>query len=343
MKKLMMISAVFAVVFAQAFISCKKHSSENSSKSRESFELFHYDENGEIIMNTNGYTEWAGCRRSSYGFNHTKPSVQDMTSYVQTMESFYNKSKDKKATGALVWIVGEVSGSKAYSCKLNFPKPDGKDIPSDILFAKEDINEEYLTAFDKAGFDVWLQVEPGFVDIEKLATIVMTKYRNHKCVKGFGIDTEWYKNTTDGNDGTALDDETAQKVDAAVKKVNPSYSVFVKHWDTAFLPPTYRGVNNDMIFVTDSQFFESLEEMKSHYSEWADYYAPNPVFFQIGYYGKENWKSEDLGLDEKIWKSFDRPLKNFGTEILKCLSDNGQKRGIIWVDFTFQDALNLSK
>ena len=98
-----------------------------------------------------------------------------------------------------------------------------------------------------------------------------------------------------------------------------------------------------MIFVTDSQYFESLEEMKEHYSGWANHYAPNPVFFQIGYYAREGAYDEEPGSDEKIWKSFDKPLKNFGTEILKSLPENGQKRGIIWVDFSFLDAYDLSR
>ena len=265
--------------------------------------------------------EWAGCRRSSYGFRPYKPSVKDFTEYVDTMSSFFKKNETENATGTLIWIVGEVSGKNSISCRLNFPKPSGVTIPRWLGFSKEDFNEEYLTAFDKAGYDVWLQVESGYVDIEQLATIVMTQYRHHPCVKGFGIDVEWYKNTTDGEDGTPLDDETAEKIDRAVKKINPAYSVFVKHWDQDFLPPEYRGVNNDMIFVTDSQYFSSLKEMSEYYTSWAEYYAPNPVFFQIGYEGKKNnWKDPDeIGSDERLWRTFEKPLQGLGQFILDGL------------------------
>ncbi len=296
------------------------------------------------------FAEWAGCRRSSYGFRPYKPSVKDFTDYVDTMSSFFKKNETENATGALIWIVGEVSSKNSISCRLNFPKPSGMTIPRWLGFSKEDFNEEYLTAFDKAGYDVWLQVEPGYVDIEQLAVIVMTQYKHHPCVKGFGIDVEWYQNTTDGEDGTPLNDETAEKVDRAIKKINPAYSVFVKHWDQDFLPPEYRGVNNDMIFVTDSQYFYSFKEMTEHYTGWAEYYAPNPVFFQIGYEGeKKNRKDpNEIGSDEKLWRTFDKPLQGLGQFILDGLSQSTveevkiQKKGIIWVDFTLLKAYNMS-
>ena len=153
-----------------------------------------------------------------------------------------------------------------------------------------------------------------------------------------------YQNIKDGQRGTALSDETAQAVDEAVKKINPEYSVFVKHWIKSFMPPTYRGQEytengeiknkNDMIFVTDSQGFHGdKSNMRNYYKGWADEYYPNPVFFQIAY---EN--------DEDIWKSYSNPLKEFGQYILNGLSNkNDQKRGIIWVDFTLKEAWELSQ
>ena len=315
-----------------------------------------------------GYAEWAGVRRSNYGeFGGDNPkSPKKMTEYVNKMSSFYNKNESEKSTGALVWIVGEVSAAGygetdkvnkppkyrnrgankiweqmiesntvpdgKYCCRLNFPFPENSDVPPGLTDDDEDFNESYLTAFDIAGFDVWLQVEAGYADIVKVAKIVMTKYKNHKCVKGFGVDVEWYRNVEDGKPGQMLTDEVAQNVDAAVKSVNPSYSVFVKHWETGYLPPSYRGVNNDMIFVTDSQDFGgNRSALTKHYRDWANYYEPNPVFFQIAY--------ED---DEDIWNSFDNPLADYGEYILTHIEDSSQKRGIIWVDFTFNEAYSKS-
>lgn len=294
---------------------------------------------GEPDFNVSSYAEWAGCRSSIYGMDKF-PNAVSWTRYAGTMASFYKKTATEYSTGTLVWLVGTVTDNKTKSCYLNFPKPKGVSIPSGIEFGDEDENEWYLNAFDEAGYSVWLQVESGFVDIEKLAAVVMTKYKHHPCVKGFGIDVEWYQNITDGKPGTKLTDEIAEKVDKAVKKINGNYSVFVKHWRKDFLPENYRGVKNDMIFVTDSQGFDDKEDMTDYYTSWAEYYEPNPVFFQIGYYARpdDQEEVEGSGSDEKIWKSFNKPLQEFGQFILDGLENNGQKRGIIWVDFTLKDA-----
>ena len=296
--------------------------------------------------NVNGWTEWAGVRCSPYGWRvngeRKYPDESTLKTYINKMMSLYNKDENTNARGALVLIVGTSSESDDYSCSLGFPNTDpdtGKRIATftsgkyNASFNKDDRYESYLTELDKAGnIDVWLQVESGYADIVKLAKVVMTRYKKHSCVKGFGIDVEWYQNVEDGEPGVPLTDSVAKSVDEAVKAINPEYSVFVKHWETGYLPPKYRGKNKDMVFVTDSQGFTSLTEATTHYDRWANHYDPNPVFFQIAY-----------NADSSLWKSFENPLKGYGTYILQNLAESDQKRGIIWVDFTFIDAYNLSK
>ena len=309
--------------------------------------------------NVNGWTEWAGVRCSPYGWRNPQtskreyPSESTLKSYVNTMQSFYNKDEETGARGAVVLIVGTVSGDDDYSCSLGFPNryPRNPSLTQDedtlynkriesfskgktgAAFNDEDRYDSYLAELDKASnIDVWLQVESGYTDIVKLAKVVMNRYQYHSCVKGFGIDVEWYQNTEDGEPGVPLTDSVAKSVDEAVKAINPEYSVFVKHWETGYLPPKYRGKNKDMVFVTDSQGFTSLTEATTHYDRWANHYDPNPVFFQIAY-----------NADSSLWKSFENPLKGYGTYILQNLAESDQKRGIIWVDFTFIDAYNLSK
>ena len=268
---------------------------------------------------------WAGLRVSPYGFRHDGsgnkdyPSTEDFDSYASKISSYYEGS-----TGAFIWLVGTVASNKDYSCSLNFPEPSGVDIPSGVYFSDEDRNEEFLTMADEKGYSVWLQVESGFVDIEPLATLVMEKYKNHKCVKGFGIDAEWYQNITDGEDGTPVDDETAEKVDKAVKKINPEYTVFIKHWDPLWMPETYRS---DIIFVNDSQGFENLNHMKTEFASWARTFKGNPVFFQIGY-----------DADENVWSRFKNPVAEVGAA-LAAASPASSDVGIIWVDFTLRRAL----
>ena len=264
-----------------------------------------------------GDVEWAGCRSSEYGIDPF-PSASKWVSYVNKMSGYYEGSK-----GALIWIVGTVS-ERDWTCRLNFPYSGTAS--SNIHFSDEDENEAALTAFDKAGFSVWLQVESGNCNLVELAQIVMNKYKSHPCVKGFGVDVEWHKPAGTRGYGTKLTDADAKKIDEAVKKVNPDYSVFVKHWDSRWLPPTYRS---DMIFVNDSQQFKSLEDMQEDFQGWADHYAPNGVMFQIGY-----------GDDRDLWKpSFKNPAHDLGAYLIDGLEKNGQKRGIIWVDFTLTEVL----
>lgn len=299
--------------------------------------------------------EWAGFRSSPYGFGDGGfPSKQSWKLYVDKMKSFYKKNATENSNGTLVWIVGVVTNEPdmpGISCYVNFPKPKEISVPKGLAFSDTDENEKYFKAFDDAGYKVWLQVESGNVDIVELAKVVMNQYKGHKCIRGFGIDVEWYKNVTDGEPGTPIDDETAALVDAEVKKANKGYSVFVKHWREDYLPSEYRGTDNDMIFVTDSQGFKNLDSAVKYYREWAEDYAPNPVFFQIGYYARSR-NQEDVegsGRDEKIWKAFDKPLQDFGQAILDGMLESSvkavktQKKGIIWVDFTLKDAYNLSK
>ena len=109
-----------------------------------------------------------------------------------------------------------------------------------------------------------------------------------------------------------------------MQAINDDYTVFVKHWDTKYLPDAQDG----LIFVNDSQQFESLDEVKEDFSDWAKHYDPCPVMFQIGYKA-----------DRSIWNEFDNPAKEFGEAILEaCTTDNDI--GIIWVDFTLADVID---
>ena len=83
-----------------------------------------------------------------------------------------------------------------------------------------------------------------------------------------------------------------------------------------------------MIFVNDSQQFRSLEQLKGDFQYWASLYAPNPVFFQIGY--------DD---DKDLWSTLSNPAKDLGNLILDGLDTENQDCGIIWVDFTLTDVL----
>ena len=263
---------------------------------------------------------FAGCRCSMYGIRPF-PSNDEWSKYASKISEQFPES-----TPAFVWIVGHIEGNSTQkSCILNFPleKPiEGVcDFPADE-------NEAFLTLCDEKGYQVWLQVEPGDADIVELAYQTMKRYKKHPSVKGFGVDVEWYKcGNTDGY-GTPLTDDVAKAIDKAVKKADPRFNYFAKHWDENWMPETYRS---DMIFVNDSQGHGSLATMQKGFKAWADHFAPNTVVYQIGYEA-----------DSGIWSKMENPVKELGDTLAEGVQEN-QNCGIIWVDFTLKKAMKKLK
>lgn len=271
---------------------------------------------------------WAGIRASSYGLRESFgrfPKVSELTDYLGKMESCYEDS-----TGTCLLIVG-VIGDDNSTCYLDFPL--SKEI-GHAIGEEKDLYESYLTAMDKAGYSVWLQVEPGDADIVELATEVMNHYKHHRCVKGFGIDVEWYKASKNPGRGTPLDKTTARNVLSAVRNVKKNYTVFIKHWVAKYL--TEGEPLDGFIYVDDSQGFREKEQtaqerMCQEFADWAENFNPCPVMFQIGY---DNDRT-------KIWGSMTNPAKELGTAILEECGkrDRTNTLGIIWVDFTLKEAM----
>ena len=262
---------------------------------------------------------WAGIRVSSYGIRGSFgednfPTPQEMASYSGKVASCYEGS-----TGACILIVGTVS-ERTWDCRLAFPLSHEIDR---VTGREDDFYEAYLDAYDKAGYDVWLQVEPGEADLVDLAKEVLNRYKHHKSVKGFGIDVEWHKTAGTNGYGVKLTDEEAARVLAAVREVNPEYTLFVKHWDSGWLPDAADG----LIFVNDSQQFRSLDQMKDEFSGWAFLYEPCPVMVQIGY-----------DADRRVWGKMENPILELGTA-LQNECTYGNDLGIIWVDFTLKEAI----
>ena len=271
------------------------------------------------ILNEPNNLKWAGIRVSTYGMRssfgrNNFPDVEKMSGFAQKMESCYEGS-----TGTYLLIVGTMSGSD--TCSLNFPVSGNYEY---IYGSNSDRYEDYLDKFDEMGYSVWLQVEPGYADLVTLAKLVLDQYGHHSCVKGFGIDVEWHKPIEGVEEGTKLSAEDAKKVLAKVREYNPEYTVFVKHWEAAWLPADIEG----LIYVDDWQMFKSLQNAVDVFSEWSKTFAPNPVMFQIGYEA-----------DKWLWNKFDNPAKEFGQTILEGCN-TGNDTGIIWVDFTLDDVID---
>jgi hypothetical protein len=209
-----------------------------------------------------------------------------------------------------IWIVGNFSG---VGTLLTFP---GGHPDVTVHFSSKDKNEAALTLFDQRGVQVWLQVEPGDAPMEALIDIVLKQYGHHPSVIGFGVDVEWFH--SDGTpEGRAVTDEEAAAWVAAARSHNPQYRVFLKHWEQEKMPPTYR---DGLVFVDDSQNFESADHMVTEFAEWGKAFTPSPVGFQYGYPADKNW-----------WGELADPPGDIGRKILTYVPNTA---GLFWVDFT---------
>ena len=269
-----------------------------------------------------GKVEWAGFRFSQSGVQKNYDKIPDGDSWV----GFVNKFKRHFNSDAKPTVIVLVSSIRED--KINyflFPAPKGYSETSTIKYNSKDIFEDILTKFDKENFNVWLQVDPGKNDLLKLAEITFKQYGHHSCVKGFGVDLEWWKNYEEKEGyGSKFPDEDAKALVEKVRSINSKYTVFAKHWDAKYMPDKYR---DGMIFIDDSQDLHSITNAQKEFSKFAETFKDNPVFFQIGY-----------NADVDLWKK--RPT-DFAKEIIKEVTKVNKHVGIIWVDFTMKDALEL--
>ncbi|MBP2656537.1 MAG: hypothetical protein H6Q73_4106 [Firmicutes bacterium] len=256
-------------------------------------------------------TKYAGVRSSGYGISPF-PSVEQWADVIRAMAGYFPGSQ-----AVAVWLVGEVD-SVTNGMKLEFPS-DGEKYEL-ITFMEEDKHERYLNYFDSAGIKVYLQVEPGYADMNTIIDLVISRYKHHSCIIGFGVDVEWYKKSKNEEQNELVTDQVAQEWERRVKAYDNSYKLFLKHFDKSNLCPNYRG---DIVFIDDSQEFEDFDAFKHEMSEFASEFFPNTVMFQIGY-----------PKDEKWWNEYDSPPQVIGKGLGELAK---QECGIIWVDFSLKE------
>lgn len=73
---------------------------------------------------------------------------------------------------------------------------------------------------------------------------------------------------------------------------------------------------------------KSLETFLAEYKDFADFFYPNMVMFQIGYRADRAW-----------WQSIAAPIPQ--TLGRKLAAQTRQPCGIVWVDFTLRDVLSV--
>lgn len=250
----------------------------------------------------------AGFRYSTYG-PPTNPGPQYWLSVGQRMSAKFPGSHPET-----IWIVGNFHGSgKTY---LSFQAKSGDPY---ISSGYVDMNAAALDLFDQNGVKVWLQVEPGDADMLTLIDLVLNQYKQHPSVIGFGVDVEWFK--SDGSaEGTPVSDAEAEAWVKAIRAHNPEYRLFLKHWDSNWMPPTYR---DGIVFINDSQQFSSFEHMDSEFAAWGAHFAPAQVGYQYGYPADKSW-----------WNKLGDPAAEIGQAIL---AKSPNTAALFWVDFTVLD------
>ena len=240
--------------------------------------------------------------------NHQFPSADYWISVGNRISQKFSGSSP-----AAIWIVSLYQSNNIT--QFNFPS-DGKSYPY-IQFISSDQNEAYLSRFDSTGMNVWLQVEPGAAGMDTLIDLVLNRYKQHSCVRGFGVDVEWFYAATNSG-GRKLTDSMAQHWEQKVKSIDSTYTLFLKHYAQSWMPPSYRGT---ILFVDDSQEFTSgLPQMVSEFKSWGAKFASNKVIFQFGYPKDSTW-----------WRQYADPPKTIGDALLANVPN---VYGVVWVDFT---------
>lgn len=277
----------------------------------------------------------SGVRSSIYGLGDQWLLPEQWGEIATQMQEWYPASQP-----TMVWIIGHLSD---MGCTLEFTPSEDVDTQKlaeeYIYFGEPDradhlSHEEYFDYFDQQGIKVYLQVEPGFADVDTLMDLVIQQYGDHECVAGYGVDVEWYHGVSEDS-GLPVTDLLAEKWDTHLKELNPEYRLFLKHYNIRYLPPTYRS---DILFVNDSQGFgsmigdvlgiydENVDDVLGfvpEFKRFADAFPENEVLYQIGYRPDATWYNT---LEDPVIRSLGLRL----AEVTK------QNCGIIWVDFTIK-------
>jgi hypothetical protein len=171
---------------------------------------------------------------------------------------------------------------------------------------------------------VWLQIEPGAANVEALIDAILTRYKKHPCVVGFGIDVEWLDQQIDSY-GRPVTDAEALAWEKRVRGYDSTYTLFLKHFMKNRMPKTYRG---NILFIDDSQQFTGFNNCISDFKAWGQAFAPSKVGFQFGYPDDRFW-----------WSTLSNPPQAVGNALLASVSNTAV---LIWVDFTITEVFPLA-
>ena len=254
-----------------------------------------------------------GLRRSSYGGRHTP----DNAWWIARAREFAAHFPGAKPTIVEIVSVYLDDGTTQFE----FGKPDSYVGPAHGMTFRPDktTHEQALNDYDMAGISVVLQVEPGNADLKHCLEAVNLKFGKHPCVIGLGVDAEWFfTKESPKHDGRPITDAEAKELVETVRALNPHYTLFLKHFSTKHLPPTFRHPN--LHFISDSQDFESADEMLSDFKKWGKRFEGATTGYQFGYPKDRAW-----------WGALANPPLELADRIRTTVPSCAY---LIWVDFT---------
>jgi len=282
--------------------------------------ILHIPQKQELSSNV----KMAGWWLSQYGTNNQDGQNQTNTNYwISVAQKMSQKFPGSKPGGILV--IGYIEGANsATKTSLPFPKPSGT-YPN-VNFSSIDTIEPLLAAYDKAGLEVYLQVESADADVPMLMDLIMKRYKHHPSVIGFGVDVEWYHQSKYPGYGKPLTDDEVIKWANQVKTYNPNYSLTLTHWDATYLS---NARPNNVLFLTDSEHIGSLGAAIGNYTSWVDHFAPSQVGFHLGYPSDMDW-----------WSELTDPASSIINPVIEA-RPNANIGGVYWVHFSVTKAFPI--
>jgi len=176
----------------------------------------------------------------------------------------------------------------------------------------------YLNEMKRLGVAVFVEIFPfKDEDVNVLIDEWLAKFKHYPNVIGLGVELEYYGKATDA---------LAKAWDTAIKKHNPKYRLFLRHYDPEYMPPTYRG-KGDLIFV-DHASEGDIKDLNQGFASWANRFAPTACAFHIGYPADED---DMQGNNSSGWWKLSNPIKEWGDGILPLIKDTNQELGLIWI------------
>ena len=247
--------------------------------------------------------KWTGMR------NPCKASAEDGVTKLSTKIGKFITLQNEEWSHAIFNVNNRFQGSTPWATMAVGPVPDAA-IPT------PEEQDRFLRYAGQLGVEIFLEIYPRKTnDVPAEIDKWLGRFKQHKAVRGLGVDLEYYKR---------VDDAAAKTWGEKIKSHNSQYRMFLKHWEQSYMPPTYRG---DVIFINTSSE-ASVEALNAEFVQWAAHFAPAACAFQIGYPSDEDTMD---GKSTGGWWKLQDPIKDWGNTLLAKMTNSQQELGLLWV------------